>query len=364
MSIDQYISELLYHNEVVILPNFGAFIATYIPAKINPEKKVVESPSKNLSFNNILTQDDNLLVAYIAEKEMIQLSDAKIAVDKFASECNLILKTNKKIIFPNIGTISLKEDGGVSFEQDKSVNYYIENFGLPKEVGNNIVVETKDDEKKVSTKNKISKKTIIWSFLGILIIGSVAVFALNANLRNAVKNTFSSIFSGSGDNEFVHEDDFANYAGIDSIPNSDTVSVDAYNNIKDTQSVANQDLNSENKDTTEQKKKEIAENKKEITKEDNKETVVKEKTKEDETKVVVNNGEKRFYIIHGAYNSEKKAKSEVKKLKKEGYNAKMAGKNKKDQYRVSYCDFASKKEADKELKKIKEKNSEAWILKY
>ena len=45
MKLDKYIEDLLYRNECVVIPNFGAFITSFNSAKIDNEG-IFTAPSK------------------------------------------------------------------------------------------------------------------------------------------------------------------------------------------------------------------------------------------------------------------------------------------------------------------------------
>ena len=66
MNLDKYIEDLLYRNECVVIPNFGAFITSLNSAQANNNGMILP-PSKSISFNNKLQKNDGVLANYIAE---------------------------------------------------------------------------------------------------------------------------------------------------------------------------------------------------------------------------------------------------------------------------------------------------------
>ena len=60
-----YIQELLYEHNSVIIPSFGGFTAGYKPASIDHVQGVIFPPSKDLKFNRYLTINDGILVQHI-----------------------------------------------------------------------------------------------------------------------------------------------------------------------------------------------------------------------------------------------------------------------------------------------------------
>ena len=130
MKIGKYISELLFENDFVILPQLGEFSTKYIPAKFIPELKKVESPSKVVTFNEKNKTGGGLLIEYIAKKEGIGSQQAKDFVTDFVMEMQNSLKSGKKVELEKIGTFSLDQSGTISFEPDTSINYLNDSIGM------------------------------------------------------------------------------------------------------------------------------------------------------------------------------------------------------------------------------------------
>ncbi len=130
MKIGKYISELLFENDFVILPNLGEFSTKYIPAKFIPELKKVESPSKVVTFNEKNKTGGGLLIEYIAKKEGIGSQQAKDFVTDFVAEMQNSLKSGKKVELESIGVFSLDQSGIIAFEPDTSINYLNDSIGM------------------------------------------------------------------------------------------------------------------------------------------------------------------------------------------------------------------------------------------
>ncbi len=130
MKIGKYISELLFENDFVILPQLGEFSTKYIPAKFIPELKKVESPSKVITFNENNKSGGGLLTEYIAKKEGMTSQQAKEFVNKFVSEMTQSLRSGKKVELESIGVFSMDQSGRIEFDADKSVNYLNDSMGM------------------------------------------------------------------------------------------------------------------------------------------------------------------------------------------------------------------------------------------
>ena len=131
MKIGKYISELLFENDFVILPEMGEFSTKYIPAKFVPELKKVESPSKVITFNESNKSGGGLLIEYIAKKESISSGEAREFVSNFVNEMQDSLKSGKKVELDNVGVFSMSESGQLLFDADTSINYLGDSSGMP-----------------------------------------------------------------------------------------------------------------------------------------------------------------------------------------------------------------------------------------
>jgi hypothetical protein len=116
MILANYISDLLYRYECVIIPNFGGFVTNNIGAKINESNHTFYPPSKQITFNSHLNVSDGLLVNYIASSENISFEKASgtiaIAVDSWKTE----LKT-KSLEIGSIGVLTLNENNQIILNQ-------------------------------------------------------------------------------------------------------------------------------------------------------------------------------------------------------------------------------------------------------
>ena len=76
MNLVQYIKELLYQYECVIIPQMGAFLTQPVAIRIDREQGIFFPPGKELSFNGLLTHNDGLLANYIAKRKSISYESA------------------------------------------------------------------------------------------------------------------------------------------------------------------------------------------------------------------------------------------------------------------------------------------------
>ena len=82
----EYIEELLYLYDCVIVPGFGGFVGVYAGAAIDEKQGRILPPRKTVVFNRHLQQNDGLLIEWIARKETIPYEKAERRVTLFREE--------------------------------------------------------------------------------------------------------------------------------------------------------------------------------------------------------------------------------------------------------------------------------------
>jgi CCDC81-like prokaryotic HU domain 1/CCDC81-like prokaryotic HU domain 2 len=131
MDVTKGISDLLLYHNCVIIPGFGGFVCSYQPAQVHPVKHTIAPPSKAISFNRNLRQNDGLLCNYLSETERIAYTTASDCIKDWSETAIALLETEKELRLPKIGRIAQDVEGGWHFEPDLSVNYLTSSFGLP-----------------------------------------------------------------------------------------------------------------------------------------------------------------------------------------------------------------------------------------
>lgn len=129
MRIATYISELLYRYDCVIVPNFGGFITNETSAKINSSTHTFYPPTKQISFNRYLKNNDGLLANYIATVNNISFSKALEIIKENVEQWNQSL-INEVVEIEKIGNLSLNSKGNILFDPLVSENYLTQSFGL------------------------------------------------------------------------------------------------------------------------------------------------------------------------------------------------------------------------------------------
>ena len=119
-----YISELLYDHDCVIVPQFGGFVCTYVPAKIHPGQHIFNPPSKQVFFNRHLQNNDGLLTDSIASSGPCTFEEAKKDVESFVSAIKTEFAAGNKVELPHLGTMHLDPEGNIPKYNLQYLRYY------------------------------------------------------------------------------------------------------------------------------------------------------------------------------------------------------------------------------------------------
>lgn len=385
----QYIRDLLYRYECVIIPDFGGLLTHTVSAKIDPDNHTFSPPSKKLSFNAQLKESDGLLANYIASVDHISLESAQNYIQFEVDEWREKLK-KQDLELADIGVFSLDSVENIRFEPNSKSNFLTDSFGLTEiempEVerveSEQIPMETIEMQAPVDIKPKTKKRKKQAQSAWISFLQYGAIFALvfaigwffvqqiienNASFKKVqalqesqdimiLKHIQEAIFEVETPLRAVTlkvvrntalDTIFPNEKALDStkvqvqlkpenVPSNPTQTNPINPNTKTQNTVTKQDLTSPAANHT-------------VT------TPAKSNSEQ------VNPNATRYYIIAGAFKDSKNAIDLVKTLRGKGYNAIIVNKT-SDVNLVSYDLYSSLNNAEKALEKISVEDPEAWIL--
>lgn len=130
ITVEQCIRELLFEQDCVIIPDFGGFITKYKSAVIDHLGQVIYPPTKSVSFNRQLRNDDGLLTNTFAQLNAVSFVDASVAVREYVRNFSTILNRDNSNTLDRIGVFTKNESGIISFEFFTAENYLSESYGL------------------------------------------------------------------------------------------------------------------------------------------------------------------------------------------------------------------------------------------
>lgn len=354
VKIDLYISDLLYSYDCVIVPDFGGFVANYAAAKLHPIQHKFQPPSKKISFNRQLQNNDGLLTNHIAGKKEISYAKAKDLIKAFVDQSMQELKAGDRIKIEKVGTLFLDKEKNIQFIAENTVNYLPDAFGLESFRALPIQREGAEErikkkinqqkplikEKQLKNKQGYSKIAMAAALFGMVLIGafflqlkfnwlntsSLNYSALNINL-NAAKADYQAKEFSFAENKIPLTEKISHANLLDGIVPYVTASGE------------NTGIFVDNREA-------------------------KIKSKKDNTLVFGKSHSLglSFHVVGGCFSSEKNAQSFLSRLQKEGFEAKLLGQYKKYQA-VSIGSFNNREDAIQLLAKVRNLNHpKAWLL--
>ena len=128
MTIFKEIYDLLYNNDCVIVPEFGAFVLKSHSAYIKDD--TFYPPRKVISFNVMLDENDGLLVKHLSNSRNISYKKALKTINDETQSLKNELSADKKIKIDPLGYIELSSEGNLVFYPKESINFESNSFGL------------------------------------------------------------------------------------------------------------------------------------------------------------------------------------------------------------------------------------------
>jgi len=263
VEISQHIKDLLFTQDRVVLPGFGAFTANYTPASVDKTTNTILPPSKDIVFDAETTISSGLLEKHMASKENIGVDDARAQIDELVKTVKSKLKAGKKVKFPELGTFSLEKSGKLLFVYQPTGNLLLDSYGLTKiSLPENIAPEEIDKGETDGTKKK--RGWIIWLAAAALIaILLTSIYFVKNEWWVSGKIYITEIFnkndSGETDNNDSDKTEIADITDVtdntdgknttDTTENTDSSVTDNDSNTTDTTPDDNTDKTPANNDT-------------------------------------------------------------------------------------------------------------------
>ncbi|MGL5682797.1 MAG: hypothetical protein ACRDDZ_07055 [Marinifilaceae bacterium] len=124
-----YISDLLYLYDCVIVPDFGAFVCNHSSASFDEKTGIISPPAKYVVFNSNIKHNDGLLIDWIATKEGCDYKKAQIKVSLFVEEIKIRLNQRQRIRFGQLGEFTTDRKFNIVFQPERR-NFSSESIGM------------------------------------------------------------------------------------------------------------------------------------------------------------------------------------------------------------------------------------------
>jgi nucleoid DNA-binding protein len=314
MKVEDYIKQLLFRYECVIVPGLGAFVTQRRSSVYDNEGHRFTPPSKHVTFNKAIQNQDGLLAETIAKAESMDFESAKFKIKLFVDDFLTALYKDRTLRVSKLGIFSLDTEFKISFEPEETENYFVDSFGLEAFC---LVGLAKSDlsideaEKKgpsvrklresTSEENHISKRKpyLKYAAVGILAIGLASFVGLYQYNNHVISYNYTES------------------------QKAETLLQEKIQSAEFNFTFSNLDL------------------------ETNKvETILP-----------------KYHIIAGAFRIEANAKRKVKLLQQKGYSATLIGENVYGLHQVAFASYFDQESALKYLGKIKSiENPNAWLF--
>ncbi|MEN8186687.1 MAG: SPOR domain-containing protein [Bacteroidota bacterium] len=305
MKLANYISDLLYRYECVIVPNFGGFVTNNKSAKINNFNHTFYPPYKQITFNSRLKENDGLLANYISSVDNISYQSA-VNYIKFEVEAWFTKLDKQTLELDKVGTITLLNDKLI-FDPESRNDYLTSSFGLSSFSGREIKrevyvkeVQKLEEKAPILISSERKKAPNYFKYAAIFVLG-FSVLGLGGKFYKDHQNKQTIIAAQKQQKELDTKIESATFVISKPLPA----------------------LNME-----------VAEAKKD------------------------------FHVIAGAFRIPENADRKLSQLQSEGFeDARILGVNKWGLTVVSYGSYDTRDESYQVLHKIKEeRNKESWLL--
>ncbi len=305
MNIANYLQDLLYRYECVVLPGFGAFLSQKQSAYINQSSGEFYPPKKLISFNRQLIKNDGLLANYIAEVQKVKYVTANNIIQEFVYDLENSLQKDSKAVLANIGEFYLDAEDKLQFEPATEINFLTHSFGLAsfetkavqREVYKKQVEELEEKTPFLFTPERRRSSILKYAAIGIIAIGISGFAGLNIYSSQVSKHNIAE--QQEAESKLQEQIQQATFVIDNPLP-AVTFEVEKQSG--------------------------------------------------------------NYHIVAGAFRVEENAEKKVKALRDEGYKARLIGANKYGLHQVVYSSHQTRREAINKLYEVKKTNEGAWLL--
>jgi len=129
-TLDQYIADLLYDYDCVVVPQLGGFVTNYRPAAIDKRRGQAIPPGKDVRFNRNLSKNDGLLTSACAEANGWTFEEAGSFVRQEVEGYFNGLNKGQQVKLKKVGILYIDEHKNLRFEPDTTQNFLKEAWGF------------------------------------------------------------------------------------------------------------------------------------------------------------------------------------------------------------------------------------------
>lgn len=112
--LQQFIQDSLFRQRRSCLPHLGVFTLEHIPARYDVTNKTIIPPAEEIGFSEN-REDDGKLMEWIAQREYLTPTVAKMKMDRYLDQLKQLLKSGKPFDIPGVGQLSADNVGRITF---------------------------------------------------------------------------------------------------------------------------------------------------------------------------------------------------------------------------------------------------------
>jgi hypothetical protein len=390
------VQQLLYHHNCVIVPDFGGFVASIEPSRIDQVTNIITPPSKRIVFNQNLKNNDGLLVNALSIKLSVSYNEAFTSLHQTVQHLKDQLSVKKQLTFENFGQFRLNADANYVFLPDKHFNYLKSSFGLNMlqaypanargtKINKVPVFKDRKEVKQVRKRGRFTSNAAIVSYvLLLLLMVNGYIFLIDHKLTDlallpfskqqqkdisvqepqTVESSDQQLTDQAPQNHITETTVSASVIDIESMTNNITQNEHLMPEFNTDESSVNKEIQPVATNYDSQwllaKMNAIASAMSNVTEEneiaaDNNRSMTIDKMKWSSDSI--------YYIIGGVFCVERNARKYADELTHKGYQPELLLNTGLNCNRVSYAKFPTQKEAVLFLNKIHQtENQSAWIL--
>lgn len=345
-TLAKQISNLLYEHDCVIVPGLGGFITNYKPAVIHPLNHTFHPPSKQLTFNAALNNNDGILINAYVVNQGIDFNTARKIVDQKVHEIRISLLKGKKVELEAIGTLSSNRENNIEFTSGNTVNYLGEAYGFTR-FDFHPVDRTSGTVIKELNKPFV-RKSMRWAAILLPIAGLALWTTLNTGNLDRIYGSYASLLPSSNQsvtNSASASAESSKPAAIKTFDISKSA-VKTNTPVAETQTIQSKpeftSVSTVNK---------------------NYEVPVKETSSKKVNQSQDEYNGASFHIIAGAFSVPENAERLAEELKADGYKAAVIGPNRRNLHLVSVMSFNNKELASVRMAELQTKGfTSVWLL--
>lgn len=170
MNFEHHIYQYLLKHHKAEVPDLGVFELTKESAKIDAANSIITPPKELVKFQYQPSTFDNKLAKYIAEETNSNLFIVQMDLKNEVAKWFQKLQTEGNLTLENLGQFQLDDQNKIIKISDETDDV----FGL--EAINLQTLKKTFPKKNIVSDNYTFNKNVIWTFLGIVILGSIALF--------------------------------------------------------------------------------------------------------------------------------------------------------------------------------------------